>query len=83
MIPVFRYGKIYNYDEVYGNNSWGNEQYLIASSLYATLRHMNVSEDEAYSLSFMYVSQMYDPELDFPQQYKKKLESIFNLLEKA
>jgi len=83
MIHVFRSGKIYEYDEIYGCATWSKEQFFIASSLYASLKHLNYSNDEAYSLSYMYVSKENDPELEYENIYSNTLKKVFNLLEKA
>jgi len=83
MICTLRYGKIYNYDETYGSNTWSNEEFLIASSLFASLRHYQYSIEESYSLVYMYISLKGDPDIQYSKEYKDKLKDVMNLLEKA
>jgi hypothetical protein len=80
---VFRFGKIIEYNTMYADSAWSYEQLLKASSAFATFLHHNIETQEAYSLSFMYVSMENHPELDYPSIYKKKIDSIFSLVERA
>ena len=80
---VFRFGKLIEYDELYSNPSWSNEQLMKAASFYATCVHYGKQNIEAYSLSFMYVSMENQPETDYPTTYKNKIDSIINIVEKA
>jgi len=79
---VFRFGKIVHYDELYSDPKWNCDQILKASSIYATFIHYGIEEQEAYSLSYIYVSMECEPELEYPTIYKEKIESIFGLVEK-
>ena len=74
---VFRFGKIIEYDETYGCDSWSNEQKMKAASFYATCIQYGTEIQEAYSLSFMYVTINSQPETDYSSTYKNKIESIF------
>lgn len=80
---VFRFNKIIEYNEMYADIRWSYEQLLKASSAFATFLHYGIEEEEAYSLSFIYTSMENQPELDYPNIYKKKIDSIFNLVERA
>lgn len=79
---TFRFGKIYNYDEENGDTAWTKEELFIASSYYATCKHMGYSEDLSYSLSFMYVSMINQPELKY-EEHSKLLKSIASRVERA
>ena len=83
MICTLRYGNIYNYDTTYGDISWSNEEFFIASSLFASLQHIGISEEESYSLSYMYVILKGDPDIEYSVEYLQKLKRVMNLLEKA
>lgn len=78
---VFRFNTIIEYDETYADTKWSYEELLKASSAYATFIHYGIKPQEAYSLSFIYVSMEYQPELDYPMIYKEKIASIFSLVE--
>jgi hypothetical protein len=80
---VFRFNKIIEYNEMYADIKWSYEQLLKASSAFATFIHYGIEEEEAYSLSFIYTSMENQPELDYPTIYKKKIDSIFSLVERA
>ena len=80
---VFRFNKMIEYNEMYADIKWSYEQLLKASSAYATFLHFGIEEEEAYSLSFIYISMENQPELDYPNNYKKKIDSIFSLVERA
>ena len=79
---TIRYGKIYNYDEDRGDDSWTNDDFLIASSYFATYVHLGYSEELSYSLSFMAVSIYIHPELKYEEEHSKLLKSI-NRVERA
>lgn len=80
---VFRFGKIYTYDETYADPKWNYEQLCIAASTYATFRHHTIDENEAYTLAFMYVTMELEPEIDYSKSYSSKIKSLFSLVEKA
>lgn len=73
---TIRYGKIYNYDEDRGDDSWTNDDFLIASSYFATYVHLGYSEELSYSLSFMAVSIYIHPELKYSEEHSKLLKMI-------
>ena len=80
---VFRFGKIYNYDENYADSMWSNDELLIASSYYATCMYLGYNEELSYSLSYMYTSMKNQPELKYSDTHMKLLNNIFNRVEKA
>lgn len=80
---VFRFGKVVEYDEMYACDSWSDEQKMKAASFYATCIEYNIQTQEAYSLSFMYVTINSEPETDYSTVYKKKIHSILSRVEKA
>lgn len=80
---VFRFGKIYIYDEEKADIAWSYEELLIASSYYATCVHYGYSEELSYSLSYMHVSMQNHPELKYGNTHMKLLKSIINRVEIA
>lgn len=80
---VFRFGKIYNYDEENADNAWCYDKILIAASHYATSCYLGYSEDVAYSLSYMYVSMINQPELTYSKEHTKILDTITRRVERA
>lgn len=80
---VFRFGKIYNYDEDYADNAWCYDEMLIAASHYATCCVLGYSEDVAYSLSYMHVSMKNEPELRYSKEHKNMLDTITRRVERA
>ena len=80
---VFRFGKVLEYDETYACESWSNDQLMKAVSFYATCIQYGIEIQEAYSLSFMYVTMENHPDVEYSSFHKKKIESIFNHVEKA
>ena len=80
---VFRFGKIIEYNELYSNLSWSNEQLMKAASFYATCIHYGYEEKEAYSLSYMYATMDNEPEIDYPNIYIKKIELIIRKIEEV
>ena len=83
MIPIFRHGKIYNYDTTYGDRSWSLGEYYQAASFYATCMVKGYSESMCYSLSYMYVSLKREPELCYESNYTKTIQQIMDHVEKA
>jgi nucleoside-diphosphate-sugar epimerase len=81
--PLSPYAATKAMNEMYADIKWSYEQLLKASSAYATFLHFGIEEEEAYSLSFIYTSMENQPELDYPNIYKKKIDSIFSLVERA
>ena len=80
---VFRFGKIYIYDEKNADIAWSYDELLIASSYYATCLQYDYSEELSYSLSYMYVSMKNHPELKYADTHMKLLKSIINRVEIA
>jgi len=83
MIPVFRYGKIYNYDTMYGDRSWDKKEYFQAASLYATCMAKGYTLSESYSLSYMYITKERAPELHYGSSHMQELKRIMDHVEKA
>jgi hypothetical protein len=83
MILTLRYGNIYNYDETYGSTTWSADEFLIASSFFASLRHLGYSIEESYSFTYMYITLKGDPDIEYSSEYTEYLKNIMNLLEKA
>ena len=80
---TFRFGKIYNYNEDFADDLWSYNDLLVASSYYATCKHLGYMEDLCYSLSSMYVSMSNQPELRFSSEHMNLMKQIFNRVEKA
>lgn len=78
-MKVFRYGKFYKYDEIFGDNSWSNEQIFKAASLYATCCHLGYDTNTSYSLSYIYVTREYVPETSYDSKYEEMLETILRV----
>jgi hypothetical protein len=81
-MKIFRFGKFYEYDESFADNSWSYEQILKAAAFFATSRYYNYDESLCYSLSSMYVY-MDEPEMKYEKIYMDMLETIKDLVEKA
>ena len=80
---TFRFNNIYVYNEDYADDSWSHDDLLIACSYYATCKHLGYAEDLCYSLSYMYVSMLIQPELRFSTEHMNLMKTIFNHVEKA
>lgn len=80
-MKVFRHGTFYEYDEIYGDDSWSYEQLLIAASFYAMCRHNALDERLSYSLSYMYVMSESVPELVYEEKFEKIIIQLMNRVE--
>jgi hypothetical protein len=78
-MKVFRYGKFYEYDEIFGDNSWSNEQIFKAASLYATCCHLGYDTNTSYSLSYIYVTREYVPETCYDSKYEDMLMKVLRV----
>lgn len=82
-MKVFREGNFYNYNELFSDPSWSYEQLLQASSFYATCCHLGYNEDLSYSLSYMYISNIYMPGLVYPEEFMKKIQNVIHKIESS
>lgn len=64
-MKVFRFGTFYTYDTSYLDPSWSDDDILIVTSIYASLKHKKYDDNTAYSLSSMYVYQKSMPGLTY------------------
>jgi len=78
-MKVFRYGKFYEYDETFGDESWSNEQKFKAASLFATCCHLGYDTNTSYSLSYIYVTCEYVPEISYDSKYGDMLEKVLRV----
>jgi hypothetical protein len=83
MIPVLRYGKIYNYDITYGDRCWDQKEYFQAASLYATCMAKGYTSSESYTLAYMYITKEREPELQYGSLHMQELKKIMDHVEKA
>ena len=80
---VFRFGKVYIYDEENADIAWSHADLLLASSYYATCRYYKYDENISYSLSYIYVSMKNHPELKYSEEHVNLLNTIINRVETA
>jgi len=78
-MKVFRYGKFYEYDEIFGDKSWSNEMMFKAASLYATCCHLGYDTNISYSLSYIYVTREYVPEISYDSKYEEMLDKVLRV----
>ena len=78
-MKVFRYGKFYDYDETFGDESWSNEQMFKAASLFATCSHLGYDTSISYSLSYIYVTREHVPETSYDSKYEEMLEKVLRV----
>lgn len=83
MIPVFRNGKIYNYDTTYGDRSWSQDEHFIAAAFFATSVDQGYEDSISYTLAYMYISLIKQPELNYESLYLEHIKKIMDHVERA
>lgn len=78
MIPIFRKGIIFYYDKIFGDLSWSNEEFFEASSFFVTALNFTQSEQESYSLSYMYIMSKKYSDMIFEKTYMDKINLILD-----
>ena len=76
IIPVFRKGRVIQYDINYADSSWSNQERMEASSMFASCIIRNIEREKAYSIAFIYVMTKKYPDMCFEKTYMDIISTI-------